>query len=74
MNIVLLKLKYVGSHLHDGHHCCHVNDSASPTTRITLAATPSPQPQISRNITLIVEFQGELGNYLSKLASARITQ
>jgi hypothetical protein len=51
-----------------------INDSASPTTGITLAATPSPQPRISRNITLIVEFQGELGNYLSKLASARITQ
>jgi hypothetical protein len=33
-----------------------------------------PQPRNSRNITLFVEFQGKLGNYLSKLASARITQ
>jgi hypothetical protein len=37
------------------------------------ASTTRPL-RVPRNITLIVEFKGELGNYLSKLASARITQ
>jgi hypothetical protein len=55
------------------------NDSSSLSTtgnssHVTAVTPPLPQPRIPRNITLIVELRGELGNHLSVLANARITQ
>jgi hypothetical protein len=56
------------------------NDSSSLSTtgnssHVTAVTPPlEPQPRIPRNITLIVELRGELGNHLSVLANARITQ
>ena len=53
-----------------------VADPTSATTPPTISPTPHPSPQqrVHRNITLIVQLRGELGNQLSVLANARITQ
>ncbi len=45
-----------------------------PISSTTPTPHQSPQQRVHRNITLIVQLRGELGNQLSVLANARITQ